>query len=545
MGRYRVERRIGSGAFATVWLAHDEVLDAPVAVKVLADNWAHRLDVRSRFEEEARILRRADSDRVVRVHDIGELEDGRPYFVMTYADRGTLADRLAGGALPVRDALRYGADTARGLAVVHQVGVIHRDVNPGNLLLRAGRDGGEERVLIADLGLAKAAARGSGFTLTVGTPGYMAPEQARPTDAGIDRRADVYSIGAVVHHMLTGAVPKQDVPPAPPRSLRPELPEAVDAVVRQALSTRPQDRFPSAGALADALDAAALRAQEAPAPPRAVPWPPLSPALPRRAVPPAGQPGGEPGGAPPAGPADGVRAAQPAIPPAGEAEPPLPQRSAEVERPAAEAHLAAAERLAEPGPEDTLTLARPRPRRRRGRLVAVLVVVLLVLAGGGAAVAVARSRADVRVASADGTLQISVPRGWAGQLQRSPWDLTPYGVTGGDGIALAVAPDLARWRDPASDVPGVFVGRADGLQPADLLEAGPAADCPASPARAVTGSGLTGTVVRRVCAGSAMAWVEAVLQPPDQTFAVYVQVKEPATTDAADRVLSGLSVSWS
>jgi eukaryotic-like serine/threonine-protein kinase len=110
-GRYRVVRRIGSGGFATVWLARDEELDAPVAVKVLADNWAHRLDVRSRFEEEARILRRADSDRVVRVHDIGELPDGRPYFVMTYADRGTQADRLADGPLPVGAARRCG--TAR------------------------------------------------------------------------------------------------------------------------------------------------------------------------------------------------------------------------------------------------------------------------------------------------------------------------------------------------------------------------------------------------------------------------------------------------
>ena len=188
-GRYRVVRRIGSGAFATVWLAEDEVLEAPVAVKVLADNWAHRLDVRTRFEEEARILRRADSDRVVRVHDIGELPDGRPYFVMTYADRGTLAERLDDGPLPVGEALRYGADIARGLAVLHQVGVIHRDVNPGNVLLRSRPDG-TERVLIADLGLAKAAAHGSGFTLTVGTPGYMAPEQARPGEvaAGPPRR---------------------------------------------------------------------------------------------------------------------------------------------------------------------------------------------------------------------------------------------------------------------------------------------------------------------------------------------------------------------
>jgi serine/threonine protein kinase len=254
VGRYRVVRRIGSGGFATVWLARDEVLDAPVAVKVLADNWAHRMDVRARFEEEARILRRADSDRVVRVHDIGELPDGRPYFVMTYADRGTLADRLADGALPVDAALRYGADIARGLAVLHQVGVIHRDVNPGNVLLRSAPDG-TERVLVADLGLAKAAAHGSAFTLAAGTPGYMAPEQARPGDAPLDARADVYALGAVLHHLLTGVPPKQDEPPPPVRSLRPEVPPAVEAVITRSLAIRPGDRYPSAEAVADALDA--------------------------------------------------------------------------------------------------------------------------------------------------------------------------------------------------------------------------------------------------------------------------------------------------
>ncbi|WP_181809591.1 protein kinase, partial [Streptomyces shenzhenensis] len=92
IGRYRLEQRLGTGAFGTVWLAHDDQLDAPVAVKVLADNWSHRLDVHDRFLSEARLLRRADSKRVVQVYDIGELPDGRPYFVMEYADAGTLAD---------------------------------------------------------------------------------------------------------------------------------------------------------------------------------------------------------------------------------------------------------------------------------------------------------------------------------------------------------------------------------------------------------------------------------------------------------------------
>src|SRR5713101_4910353 len=96
LGRYRAERRLGTGAFATVWLAHDDALEAQVAIKVLADNWAHDDDIRRRFMEEARILWRLDSDRIVRVHAVDTLEDGRPYFVMDYADLGSLADRMRG-----------------------------------------------------------------------------------------------------------------------------------------------------------------------------------------------------------------------------------------------------------------------------------------------------------------------------------------------------------------------------------------------------------------------------------------------------------------
>ena len=96
LGRYAVHRRIGSGAFATVWLAHDEQLDSPVAVKVLADNWSADELVRQKFLEEGRFLRRVESPHVVTVYDAGELEDGRPYLVMTYADQGTLADLLGG-----------------------------------------------------------------------------------------------------------------------------------------------------------------------------------------------------------------------------------------------------------------------------------------------------------------------------------------------------------------------------------------------------------------------------------------------------------------
>ena len=109
LGRYAVRRRIGSGGFATVWLAYDEQLDSPVAIKVLADNWTEDHHVRQRFLEEGRFLRKVESPHVVSVYDAGELDDGRPYLVMSYADQGTLADRLEVEGLTVGAGDRGGA----------------------------------------------------------------------------------------------------------------------------------------------------------------------------------------------------------------------------------------------------------------------------------------------------------------------------------------------------------------------------------------------------------------------------------------------------
>ena len=500
IGRYRVDRRIGSGSFATVWLAHDQVLDAPVAVKVLADNWAHHLDIRERFLEEARILRRADSDRVVRVHDLGDLEDGRPYFVMTYADRGTLAERLAAGPLPIPLAVQYGADVARGLAVLHAVGVIHRDLNPANVLLCTGRDGIGERVLVADLGLAKAAAHGSGFTLTVGTPGYVAPEQL--AGSGLDRRADVYSVGMLLHHLLTGVAPAADgTRPPPPAELRPEVPAAVDAVVRQATAVRPEDRFPSAGALADALDAASVEV--------AASRRPAAPATTR------------------------PRAAERRLPPSDR----RPEPPTVVGAPPGRRRLASAQaRL-----DDTVELRQP--RRRRGRTAALVALVLVLLAGGSAAAVVARARATATVAvtGAAGRVSVTVPTAWGRQVQDAGWNLTPYGLAGRSGSGLAVAGDLAGWRDPTTSSPGVFVGLATGLRIPAVQAAG--SRCPYVQEDDRTIADLAATVRRhQPCAGSAATLVEAVLAPPDGRYVIFVQVKEPVGSDRADRVLDSLTV---
>ncbi|WP_202034920.1 protein kinase [Streptomyces albus subsp. chlorinus] len=254
IGRYRVEKRLGSGAFAVVWLAHDDRLEAPVAVKVMSENWAYRMDIRERFLAEARLLRKASSAGVVQVFDVGELEDERPYFVMEYADQGTVADRMAAGPLPVAEALHLTAEAARGVRALHEAGVVHRDIKPSNVLLAGGgRARGRERVLVADLGLAKNLAQASGLTVVAGSAGYMAPEQAEPFE-GIDGRADVYSLGAVLYHLVTGAVPGPPGRVVPLTELRPGLPAALEETVERAMEPSRERRWPTAGAFANALD---------------------------------------------------------------------------------------------------------------------------------------------------------------------------------------------------------------------------------------------------------------------------------------------------
>ncbi|MFF3497941.1 protein kinase [Streptomyces sp. NPDC003247] len=264
IGRYRLEKPLGSGAFGTVWRAHDDSLDAPVAIKVMADNWARRLDLRERFLAEARLLRQAASPRVVQVHDIGELPDERPYFVMEYADGGTLEDRLADGPLPVDEGLRLAAEAARAVAVLHEAGILHRDVKPSNMLIRSELGARRSRLLVADLGLAKSLAHASGLTMTVGSAGYMAPEQAEP-GAGIDERADVYGLGALAYHVLTGAVPAAPGKVVPPGRLRTGLPVRAERAVLRALEPDRARRWPSATAFADELDALAAQSAASPA----------------------------------------------------------------------------------------------------------------------------------------------------------------------------------------------------------------------------------------------------------------------------------------
>jgi eukaryotic-like serine/threonine-protein kinase len=283
IGKYLTRRTLGAGSFATVWLAYDEMLDAEVAIKVLADNWARNPDVRRRFIDEAKLMRRIDHDLVVRVHDVDELPDGRPFFVMTCADRGTLADRLpAAGSPPTMDvaeAVRIAVEICECLAVVHDFGAVHRDVKPSNVLFRSvrsheraaaqrrGNNLGDEQMVLGDFGLAKDLAVASGFTQAAGTPAYMAPEQAR-SSAIIDHRVDVFGAAAVLYEMLTGRPPlaastlsgvrrnESGEGIVPVRSLRPDTPPAIAAAVQRALAHESSQRFDSALAFATALEEA-------------------------------------------------------------------------------------------------------------------------------------------------------------------------------------------------------------------------------------------------------------------------------------------------
>jgi serine/threonine protein kinase len=260
LGRLTQVERLGVGGFASVWLYRDDELQSDVAVKALADNWAQRLDIRDRFLQEARILRRADSDFVIRVHDVGEV-DGTPYFVMTYADQGTVAHLLEREhALSLDRTVALVGQAGAGLSVLHAQGSIHRDIKPANLLLRSV--GAGTRVMVADLGVAKAMLNASGLTHVVGTPAYMAPEQA--TGGGVDERADVYALAAVTYQLLTGELAHAGTiaelahsePPPPPSELA-DLPGAVDDVVLRGLARDREDRWPDVNSFVEAMQALA------------------------------------------------------------------------------------------------------------------------------------------------------------------------------------------------------------------------------------------------------------------------------------------------
>lgn len=269
VGRYELVRPLGHGAMATVDLAHDVELDRPVALKRLAENLARDEDLRRRFLREARLAAKLAHPNVVRVFDVGE-DDGRPFIAMEYVEGGTLAEVVARrGALPVAEAATLGMQVCAGLAAAHAAGFVHRDVKPQNLLL--GSDG---VLKLGDFGIA-VGHDGTRLTLAgtvLGTAGYLAPEQARGEQ--VTAAADIYAAGAVLYELLTGEPPRSgasltelgaaDGFEAPDVAGRlPGAPRELIAAVTACLSPRPEDRPPSAAALARLLAPVASEADTA------------------------------------------------------------------------------------------------------------------------------------------------------------------------------------------------------------------------------------------------------------------------------------------
>jgi len=262
--RYRFERELGRGGFAVVYLAHDLRHDRPVALKVLHDEVAASLGA-ERFEQEIRLAARLQHPHILGVFDSGSV-DGRLWFAMPFIDGESLRDRLnKEKQLPVPDAVAIAREVADGLHHAHLAGVIHRDVKPENILL-SGR-----HAIIADFGIARALAGKAGSLtqtgISIGTPGYMSPEQASG-ERDLDARTDVYALGCVLYEMLAGHAPHtgpnaQSViaktlseEPRPINASRPGVSPMLDGVIAKALAKVPADRYATAEAFGDALAAA-------------------------------------------------------------------------------------------------------------------------------------------------------------------------------------------------------------------------------------------------------------------------------------------------
>ena len=258
--RYAIERQLGQGAFATVFLARDLRHDRPVAIKLLHAHYAES-DAERRFHREIGLLGRLQHPNILPLHDSGRVLD-QVFYVVPYVEGRSLRDRLdQERQLAIDDVVCIAREIADALAYAHRKGVIHRDIKPENILLSS------THAIVADFGVAFALDDGADRRLTrsgggsPGTPLYMSPEQLAGRD--VDARSDIYSLGLVVYEMVTGAPPftgpgamaRRFTEVAPScASVRAGVPEALERVIASALAFAPDDRFVTAEAMARALD---------------------------------------------------------------------------------------------------------------------------------------------------------------------------------------------------------------------------------------------------------------------------------------------------
>ncbi len=262
--RYRIEREVGAGGMATVYLAEDLRHGRQVALKVLRPELAATLGS-ERFFREIQVAARLQHPHILPLHDSGEA-GGFLYFVMPYVEGESLRERLARvGELPVHDAVKILVEVVDALAYAHSQGVVHRDIKPDNVML-SGR-----HALVTDFGVAKAVSEATGRQqlttagVALGTPSYMAPEQAA-ADPNLDHRVDIYAVGAMAYELLTGRPPftgmtSQQIlaahvtqAPDPVSRHRPTCPPALEAVIMRCLAKRAADRFQTAEELLQNLE---------------------------------------------------------------------------------------------------------------------------------------------------------------------------------------------------------------------------------------------------------------------------------------------------
>jgi len=260
-GRYAIDRELGRGGMATVYLAEDVKHHRQVAVKVLHPELGEVLG-KERFLREIETAARLSHPHILPLHDSGEI-DGFLFFVMPLAEDESLRDRLdREKQLPIEDALRIAREVADALSYAHSHGVVHRDIKPENILLSSGH------AVVADFGIARAVSAAGGDKLTetgmaVGTPSYMSPEQAAGEE-DVDGRSDLYALGCLLYEMLAGQAPftgptaesviHQHMTAEAPAitSIRPAVPADVAGVIQRAMAKTPADRFSPAAQFAEA-----------------------------------------------------------------------------------------------------------------------------------------------------------------------------------------------------------------------------------------------------------------------------------------------------
>ncbi|MCC6145063.1 MAG: serine/threonine protein kinase, partial [Candidatus Hydrogenedentes bacterium] len=251
--RYKLERELGRGGMGVVYLAQDLQLDRPVALKFLGSLLDDSDEYKQRFVREAQTAARVSHPNIISIYDISA-NAGEAYIAMEYVDGPNLHRYLQKkGALQPREAINIIQQACAALHAIHEAGIVHRDIKPDNIILAKGG-----LVKLMDFGLAKGAgARMTASNIVMGTPCYMAPEQAIAKDT--DARTDIYAIGLVFHELLTGKtvfaegnVLQRQVQemPTPPSAIAPGIPTLLDQIVMKCLAKKPEERFQSAQELA-------------------------------------------------------------------------------------------------------------------------------------------------------------------------------------------------------------------------------------------------------------------------------------------------------